>query len=44
MIREGEGRTAAWDVNLDIGVQILDFRGIVCLTSGYSQAAATGPT
>ncbi len=45
MMREGEGRYGfQWDVNLDIGVKILDYRGIVCLTSGYSQAAATGPT
>jgi len=45
VMREGEGRYGfQWDANIDIGVKILDYRGIVCLTSGYSQAAATGPT
>jgi hypothetical protein len=45
VMREGEGRYGfQWDANLDIGVKILDYRGIICLTSGYSQAAATGPT
>ena len=33
----------AWDVNLDIGVQILDFRGLVLITGGGTQLAATGP-
>ena len=33
----------AWDVNLDVGVQILDYRGLVLITGGGSQAAATGP-
>ena len=45
IFREGEGRYGfQWDCNLDIGVKILDFRGMVCLTSGYSALAATGPT
>ena len=33
----------AWDVNLDIGSKILDYRGMVLLTGGGSQLAATGP-
>jgi hypothetical protein len=33
----------AWDVNLDIGVCALDYRGMVLLTGGGSQLAATGP-
>jgi hypothetical protein len=33
----------AWDVNLDIGAKILDYRGFVLLTGGGSQLAATGP-
>ena len=33
----------SWDVNLDIGAKILDYRGLVLLTGGGSQLAATGP-
>jgi len=33
----------AWDVNMDIGAKILDYRGLVLLTGGGSQLTATGP-
>ena len=33
----------AWDVNLDIGVRALDFRGLQLLTGNGSQAAVGGP-
>lgn len=33
----------AWDVNMDIGAKILDYRGFVQLTGGGTQLAATGP-
>jgi hypothetical protein len=32
-----------WDVSMDIGTKILDFRGLVLLTGGGSQLGATGP-
>jgi hypothetical protein len=41
-LREGTGQYGfAWDVNLDIGCKILDYRGLVLLTGGGSQLAAT---
>jgi hypothetical protein len=44
ILREGSGQYGmAWDVNLDIGVCALDYRGMVLLTGGGSQLAATGP-
>lgn len=33
----------AWDVNMDIGAKILDYRGLVLITGGGSQLTATGP-
>ncbi|MGO9111161.1 MAG: hypothetical protein ACLP9L_18205, partial [Thermoguttaceae bacterium] len=45
ILREGSGQYGmAWDVNLDIGVLPLDFRGFVLITGQGAQAAATGPT
>ena len=42
IFREGEGRWGmSWDVNLDIGAKTLDFRGLVLLTGGGSQQAAS---
>ena len=44
ILREGSGQYGmSWDVNLDIGAKILDYRGLVLLTGGGSQLAATGP-
>jgi hypothetical protein len=43
ILREGSGQWGmSWDVNLDIGVAGLDFRGLTLLTSGGTQAAASG--
>ena len=40
ILREGSGQYGmSWDVNLDIGVRGLDFRGMQLITSGGTQAA-----
>jgi hypothetical protein len=44
ILREGSGQYGmSWDVNLDIGVQVLDFRGFVLINGGDTQLAASGP-
>jgi hypothetical protein len=44
ILREGSGQYGmSWDANLDIGAKILDFRGLVLITGGGSQLAATSP-